>query len=66
MGSKYDRENILDLTRFLYPKPPAPKKLSSKSIGIAAGDPTRAICSSLVAEAFKEIGHQILQYTDES
>ena len=33
-------------------------------IGIGAGDPTKAICSSLIAEAFREIGHPVLPFKD--
>ena len=34
-------------------------------IEIGAGDPTKAICSSLIADAFKEIDHQVLPFADE-
>ena len=65
IGSKYDLKNIFDLIRFAYPNPPVPKKYRRNLIGIGAGDPTKAICSSLIAEAFREIGHPILPFRDE-
>ena len=65
IGSKYDLKNIFDLIRFAYPNPPVPKKYRRNLIGIGAGDPTKAICSSLIAEAFREIGHPILPFKDE-
>ena len=64
IGSKYDLKNIIDLIRYLYPNPPVPKKFRRNLIGIGAGDPTKAICSTLIAEAFKEIEHPILPFKD--
>ena len=66
IGSKYDLKNIFDLIRYIYPNPPVPKKFRRNLIGIGAGKPTKAICSSLIAEAFKEIGHPILPFKDRS
>ena len=60
IGSKYDLRNIFDLIRYVYPNPPVPKKFRRNLIGLGAGDPTRAICSSLIAEGFKNIDHPIL------
>ena len=64
IGSKYDLKNIIDLIRYLYPNPPVPKKFRRNLIGIGAGDPTKAICSTLIADAFKEIDHPILLLKD--
>ena len=66
IGSKYDLRNIFDLIRYAYPNPPVPKKYRRNLIGIGAGDPTKAICSSLIAEAFKEIDHPVLPFKDKS
>ena len=66
IGSKYDLRNIFDLIRYAYPNPPVPKKFRRNLIGIGAGDPTKAICSSLIAEAFKEIDHPVLPFKDRS
>ncbi len=65
IGSKYDLRNIFDLIRYVYPNPPVPKKFRRNLIGIGAGDPTKAICSSLIADAFKEINHPVLPFADE-
>ena len=62
IGSKYDLKNIIDLIRYIYPNPPIPKKFRRNLIGIGAGDPTKAICSSLIADAYKEIDHPILPF----
>ena len=64
IGTKYDLRNIFDLIRYAYPNPPVPKKFRRNLIGIGAGDPTKAICSSLIAEAFKEIDHPVLPFKD--
>ena len=64
IGSKYDLKNIIDLIRYIFPNPPVPKKLRRNLIGIGAGDPTKAICSTLIAEAFKEIDHPVLPFAD--
>ena len=64
IGLKYDLKNIFDLMRYIYPNPPVPKKFRRNLIGIGAGNPTKAICSSLIAEAFKEIDHPILPFKD--
>ena len=66
IGLKYDLRNIFDLIRYAYPNPPVPKKFRRNLIGIGAGDPTKAICSSLIAEAFKEIDHPVLPFKDKS
>ena len=66
IGSKYDLRNIFDLIRYAFPNPPVPKKFRRNLIGIGAGDPTKAICSSLIAEAFKEIDHPVLPFKDKS
>ena len=65
IGSKYDLRNIFDLIRYVYPNPPVPKKFRRNLIGIGAGNPTKAICSSLIADAFKEVDHPILPFADE-
>ena len=65
IGSKYDLRNIFDLIRYVYPNPPVPKKFRRNLIGIGAGDPTKAICSSLIADAFKARDHPVLAFADE-
>ena len=41
------------------------KKLRRNLIGFSAGDPTKAICSTLIGQAFKEIVHPVLPVVDE-
>ncbi len=60
LGMQYDLKNIADLARYLLPKPPVPKKWKRKMLALGSADPTRAICSSLIAQAFHSINYPIL------
>jgi hypothetical protein len=64
IGNRYDLRNILDLARYLLPTPPVPACFRRRLIGLGSGDPTRAICSSLIAQAFQSIGFPILPSVD--
>jgi hypothetical protein len=60
LGRRYDVKNIVDLARYLLPTPPVPVRWRRRMLAFGSGDPTRAICSSLIAEAFGRIGYPIL------
>jgi hypothetical protein len=60
IGMQYDTKQILDLARFLFPYPPVPVALRRRLLAIGSGDPTRAICSTLIAQAFYAIHYPIL------
>jgi hypothetical protein len=60
IGHKYDLRNILDLMRYMLPTPPVPVRFRRKLIGLGSGDPTRAICSTLIAQAFQSVRYPIL------
>jgi len=60
LGSMYDRKAIFDLGRYLFPYPPVPAFVRRRMLAIGAGDPTKFICSTLVAEAYRSIGYPIL------
>lgn len=60
IGHKYDLKNIIDLVRYLLPTPPVPVRFRRRMIALGSGDPTRAICSTLIAEAFHAICYPIL------
>jgi len=59
-GDKYDLKNIFDLARYLIQRPPVPSHWRRRLLSIGSGDPTRAICSSLVAQAFHSVAYPIL------
>jgi hypothetical protein len=48
------------LVRYLLPTPPIPGRLRRRSIAVGASAPSRAICSTLIAEAFHFIHYPIL------
>ena len=60
IGRKYGLRNLIDLVRYLLPTPPVPSRFRRRMIAFVCGDPTRAICSTLVAEAFQAVGYPIL------
>jgi len=60
LGMLYDTRQILDLARYLFPYPPVPVAIRRRLLAIGSGDPTRAICSTLIAEAFYSIRYPIL------
>ncbi|MBU2878458.1 MULTISPECIES: YiiX/YebB-like N1pC/P60 family cysteine hydrolase [Alteromonadaceae] len=60
IGHQYDTKNILDLARYLIQTPPVPVGWRRNMLSLGSGDPTRAICSSLLAQAFQSIGYPIL------
>ena len=60
LGHQYDLKNIVDLARYLLPTPPVPRRWRRKLLALGSGDPTRAICSSLIAQAFESIHYPIL------
>jgi Permuted papain-like amidase enzyme, YaeF/YiiX, C92 family len=59
-GHRYDMKNVWDLARYLLPTPPVPVRWRRRMIGLGSGDPTRAICSTLIAQAFQSVGYPIL------
>jgi len=60
IGKQYDSRRIVDLARYLFPYPPVPVWFRRRMLAIGAGDPTKAICSTLIAEAFASIHYPIL------
>ncbi|MFO1106321.1 MAG: lipo-like protein [Amaricoccus sp.] len=60
LGLRYDMKNILDLLRYFLPQPPIPARWRRQMLAFGSGDPTRAICSTLIAEAFARIRYPIL------
>jgi hypothetical protein len=59
LGTRYDTKNILDLLRYFWPTPPAHRH-RRRMIAFGSGEPTRAVCSTLIAEGFGKIGYPIL------
>jgi hypothetical protein len=60
IGHKYDLKNVFDLARYLIPTPPVPESWKRPMIAFGSGDPTKAICSGLIAEAFQSVPYPVL------
>ena len=60
VGTQYDTRQIFDLARYLFPYPPVPVFLRRRLLAFGSGDPTKAICSTLIAESFASIHYPIL------
>jgi hypothetical protein len=60
IGQQYDLKNVFDLVRYLLPTPPVPRRWRRKLLALGSGDATRAICSTLIAQAFESIDYPIL------
>jgi hypothetical protein len=59
IGLQYDLKNIIDLARYLVPLP-VPQRWRRRMIALGSGDPTKLICSALIAQAFETVGYPIL------
>lgn len=59
IGFGYDTKNIVDLMRFLIPLP-VPQRWRRRMIAFGSGDPTKIICSALIAQAFDAVRYPIL------
>ena len=60
IGLQYDLKNIFDLARYLFPTPPIPQRWRRRMLTLGSGDPTRAICSTLIAQSFQSVRYPIL------
>ncbi|MEH6951974.1 YiiX/YebB-like N1pC/P60 family cysteine hydrolase [Nitrobacter sp. NHB1] len=59
IGFGYDTKNIVDLMRYLIPLP-VPQRWRRRMIAFGSGDPTKIICSALIAQAFEAVRYPIL------
>jgi len=60
IGQRYDLSHLIDLVRYLVRTPPVPVRLRRRMLALGSGDPTRALCSTLIAQAFLSIRYPIL------
>ncbi len=60
VGDVYDIKNVVDLARFFFPVSLVPRRLRRKALQFGSGEPTRVICSSLLAECFDRVGFPIV------
>ena len=59
LGCAYDLKNIIDLVRYMLPVP-VPQRWRRRMISLGSGDPSRLVCSTLIAQAFESIRYPIL------
>ncbi|MEP3435303.1 MAG: YiiX/YebB-like N1pC/P60 family cysteine hydrolase [Hoeflea sp.] len=60
LGVRYDMKNIFDMLRYFFPTPPVPVRWRRRMLAFGSGDPTRAICSTMIAQAYQSIQYPIL------
>lgn len=60
IGHTYDLKNVIDLVRYLLPTPPVPVQWRRRMLALGSGEPTRAICSTMIAQLFQSVGYPIL------
>lgn len=60
LGHRYDLKHIVDLLRWLLPTPPVPTRWRRRMLAFGSGDPTRAICSTMIAQLFQAVRYPIL------
>lgn len=59
LGHRYDLKNVFDLARYLLPAP-VPSSLRRRLLMLGSGEPTRAICSTFIAQLFQAVRYPIL------
>jgi hypothetical protein len=60
IGHQYDLKNVVDLIRYVIQKPAVPNRYRRSLLSLGSGEPTKAICSTLIAESFQSIDYPIL------
>jgi len=61
LGKQYDLRNLFDLARYFLPLPPVPSRWRRELLQLGSGEPTRAMCSTLIAQAFQSIRYPVLR-----
>jgi hypothetical protein len=60
VGRKYDLRNAFDLGRYFLPVSLVPARFRHAALRFGSGDPTRAICSSMIAECLDAVRFPII------
>ncbi|HEY6393795.1 MAG TPA: YiiX/YebB-like N1pC/P60 family cysteine hydrolase [Candidatus Binataceae bacterium] len=60
VGDTYDIRNVVDLARYFLPVTLVPARFRRKALGFGSGEPTRVICSSLIASCFARVRFPIV------
>jgi hypothetical protein len=60
VGHTYDLKNLFDLARYFLPVSIVPARLRRQALEFGSTDPTRVICSSMIAECFGRVRFPIV------
>jgi hypothetical protein len=60
VGRRYDFKNVFDLMRYFLPVHLVPARWRRGALSFGSGDPTRVICSSMIAECFARVRFPIV------
>jgi hypothetical protein len=62
VGLRYDFKNVFDLMRYFLPVHLVPAGMRRRALQFGSGDPTRVICSSMIAECFERVRFPIVPH----
>ncbi|HVA77319.1 MAG TPA: YiiX/YebB-like N1pC/P60 family cysteine hydrolase [Candidatus Binataceae bacterium] len=60
VGDQYDIKNVVDLARYFLPVTLVPARFRRQALHLGSGEPTRVICSSLIASCFMRVKFPIV------
>jgi hypothetical protein len=60
VGNTYDLRNVIDLARYFLPVTMVPARFRRQALQFGSGEPTRAICSSVIASSFARVRFPIV------
>lgn len=60
LGREYDIRQLFDLARFIFPYGMVPRRWRSSLFEHNAGDQTRTVCSTMIAEVFAAVHYPVL------
>jgi len=60
VGDTYDLRNVIDLARYFLPVSMVPARLRRQALQFGSGEPTRVICSSVIASSFHRVKFPIV------
>ena len=64
LGTDYNIRQLLDLARFMFPYGILPRRWRSSLFTHNAGNPTRTVCSTMLAEAFQSVKFPLLPFAE--
>jgi hypothetical protein len=65
VGGGYDMRNVIDLFRYFLPVTLVPQRFRRKALQFGSGEPTRVICSGMIAGCFERVKFPIVPSFEE-